>query len=51
MRRQAWGELLAKMLVEMTDRGPDSAGVAVYGDAVADGCTMFVSLRRRCVSE
>lgn len=26
------GELLTGMLVEMTDRGPESAGVAVYGD-------------------
>lgn len=26
------GELLTGMLVEMQDRGPDSAGVAVYGD-------------------
>jgi methylamine---glutamate N-methyltransferase subunit A len=25
------GELLAEMLVTMTDRGPDSAGIAVYG--------------------
>ncbi len=30
------GELLAAMLVTMSDRGPDSAGVAVYGPA-ADG--------------
>lgn len=25
------GELLAEMLVTMTDRGPDSAGIAIYG--------------------
>ena len=26
------GELLTKMLITMTDRGPDSAGIAIYGD-------------------
>ncbi|KJF72588.1 class II glutamine amidotransferase [Agrobacterium arsenijevicii] len=30
------GELLSDMLVTMTDRGPDSAGIAIYG-SVADG--------------
>ncbi|MBB4105837.1 glutamate synthase domain-containing protein 1, partial [Rhizobium borbori] len=25
------GELLSDMLVTMTDRGPDSAGIAIYG--------------------
>ena len=30
------GRLLAAMLVEMSDRGPDSAGIAVYRDAVGD---------------
>jgi methylamine---glutamate N-methyltransferase subunit A len=29
------GHLLAAMLTQMTDRGPDSAGVAVYGDTVS----------------
>ena len=33
------GELLAAMLVQMSDRGPDSAGVAVYRDAAPDGWT------------
>ena len=28
------GALLAEMLVTMTDRGPDSAGIAIYGDDV-----------------
>ncbi|WAP68336.1 class II glutamine amidotransferase [Jiella pelagia] len=28
------GEMLSDMLVTMTDRGPDSAGIAVYGKAV-----------------
>jgi glutamate synthase domain-containing protein 1 len=31
------GEHIARMLVQMSDRGPDSAGVAVYRDPVADG--------------
>lgn len=30
------GELFTPMLVAMTDRGPDSAGFAVYGDEVTD---------------
>ncbi len=30
------GELLAPMLISMTDRGPDSAGFAVYGDATGE---------------
>jgi glutamate synthase domain-containing protein 1 len=33
------GELLAAMLVQMSDRGPDSAGVAVYRDPAAAGST------------
>ncbi|MED5510303.1 MAG: glutamine amidotransferase family protein [Pseudomonadota bacterium] len=31
------GKLFAPMLIAMTERGPDSAGFAVYGDAVEDG--------------
>ncbi|WNW10585.1 glutamine amidotransferase family protein [Pseudomonas sp. DTU_2021_1001937_2_SI_NGA_ILE_001] len=31
------GELFEPMLEAMTDRGPDSAGFAIYGDEVADG--------------
>ena len=30
------GRLLAAMLIEMSDRGPDSAGIALYRDPVAD---------------
>jgi glutamate synthase domain-containing protein 1 len=30
------GELFAPMLIAMTDRGPDSAGFAIYGDEVAN---------------
>jgi len=36
---QALGEHLAAMLAEMGDRGPDSAGVAVYRDPVDSGWT------------
>jgi len=31
------GELFAPMLIAMTDRGPDSAGFAIYGDEVGEG--------------
>ena len=31
------GKHLSKMLAEMTDRGPDSAGAAIYHDAVSSG--------------
>ena len=31
------GEHLSAMLVQMSDRGPDSAGVAVYRDPAPDG--------------
>jgi glutamate synthase domain-containing protein 1 len=33
------GEYLSAMLEQMNDRGPDSAGVAVYRDPAPDGCT------------
>jgi methylamine---glutamate N-methyltransferase subunit A len=33
------GRHLARMLVQMGDRGPDSAGVAVYRDPVGDGAS------------
>jgi glutamate synthase domain-containing protein 1 len=33
------GEYLSAMLVQMNDRGPDSAGVAVYRDPAPDGWT------------
>ncbi len=31
------GELFEPMLIAMTDRGPDSAGFAIYGDEVEEG--------------
>jgi len=34
---EALGEHLTRMLIEMADRGPDSAGVAVYRDPVPSG--------------
>src|SRR4029077_13192421 len=36
------GEHLAAMLRQMSDRGPDSAGVAVYRDPVAHGHAKLV---------
>ncbi|KAA5603508.1 amidophosphoribosyltransferase [Roseospira marina] len=36
-RHAALGALFAPMLVEMTERGPDSAGIAVYGDPAPAG--------------
>jgi glutamate synthase domain-containing protein 1 len=33
------GELLARMLIQMGDRGPDSAGAAIYRDPVAEGAS------------
>ena len=36
------GGLLTDMLVTMTDRGPDSAGIAVYGDAAHGRVKMTV---------
>ncbi len=38
------GELLSAMLIEMTERGPDSAGVAIYRNPVAGGCSKFTLL-------
>ena len=38
------GALLSQMLVEMTERGPDSAGIAVYGDSVPEGMTKMTVL-------
>ena len=31
------GEYLSAMLVQMDERGPDSAGVAIYRDPASDG--------------
>ena len=38
------GALLSPMLVEMTERGPDSAGIAIYGDTAAEGMTRITVL-------
>lgn len=35
------GQLLTAMLTQMTDRGPDSAGIAVYGDVVDEGLLKY----------
>ncbi|UCJ17551.1 glutamine amidotransferase family protein [Pseudomonas sp. MM211] len=42
------GKLFEPMLEAMTDRGPDSAGFAIYGDEVADG---WVKLTLQATSE
>ena len=39
--RPKLGKLFRPMLSEMTSRGPDSAGVAIYRDAVAEGRVKF----------
>ncbi|QDL93059.1 glutamine amidotransferase [Paroceanicella profunda] len=39
--RPRLGDMLTDMLVTMTDRGPDSAGIAIYGDEV-DGLKITV---------
>jgi len=35
------GRLLTAMLVQMTERGPDSAGVAVYADGLPEACRKY----------
>ena len=35
---QALGRHVERMLVQMNDRGPDSAGVAIYRDPAPAGC-------------
>ncbi|MBN8291114.1 glutamine amidotransferase family protein [Rhodobacter sp. NTK016B] len=40
--RPRLGELLTDMLITMTDRGPDSAGIAIYGDAESDSVKITV---------
>lgn len=40
------GRLFTPMLIEMTERGPDSAGVAVYHNPVGDGATKLTLFNR-----
>ncbi len=40
------GALLTDMLVTMTDRGPDSAGIAIYGDSTAGQAKLTVQSDR-----
>ena len=40
------GALLSEMLVTMTDRGPDSAGIAIYGDATPGTAKLTVQSDR-----
>jgi amidophosphoribosyltransferase len=43
------GGLLAAMLVEMSDRGPDSAGIAIYRDPVPDSsCKLTLHATDAC---
>lgn len=37
------GRLFAPMLVEMTDRGPDSAGIAIYHNRAREGVNKFTA--------
>ena len=39
--REQLGELMLPMLIGMTERGPDSAGLAVFTAPVADGRRKF----------
>ena len=39
--RPRLGDMLTDMLITMTDRGPDSAGIAIYGDET-DGLKVTV---------
>ncbi len=38
------GALLSPMLIEMTERGPDSTGIAVYGETAADNMVKLTVL-------
>lgn len=38
------GELLSNMLVEMTERGPDSAGIAIYNGGATEGVVRITVL-------
>ncbi|WP_350334417.1 class II glutamine amidotransferase [Coralliovum pocilloporae] len=40
------GSLLSDMLVTMTDRGPDSAGIAIYGEGSGNGAKLTVQSSR-----
>ena len=37
------GVHLSKMLESMSDRGPDSAGLAIYGKPLASNCLLYTS--------
>jgi glutamate synthase domain-containing protein 1 len=36
------GSLLSEMLISLSDRGPDSAGLAIYGSGSADRCKITI---------
>ncbi len=41
------GALLTEMLITMTDRGPDSAGIAIYGSGTAEMAKMTIQSENR----
>jgi len=45
--RQTLGQVLLKMLTALGCRGPDSAGVALYGNPAASGVVVRVKLGER----
>ena len=40
--RERLGELMVPMLIGMTERGPDSAGLAVFSEALSDDARKMV---------
>ena len=39
------GQMLTDMLITMTDRGPDSAGIAIYTEADGKDGKLFFAIR------
>ena len=44
------GKMLTSMLITMTDRGPDSAGIAIYGDESKGSSKMTVQESKQTAS-
>ena len=44
------GTLLSDMLVTLTDRGPDSAGIAIYGDSGSGSSKITVQSAKAALS-
>ena len=47
--RPQLGAMLTDMLITMTDRGPDSAGIAIYGSGGAGRMRMNIATSRQLV--